>query len=281
MKKLLLILIVFGTLLCSCKEEKRIVEKINFERKEYQFSSEITEKLSKDTIYWKYQIAAFEYATKGDYRNALILWDTAIKTRIKEFTKKKTDSINDVYAKVKAIDYIVEEAKKSQVVIINEAHHNSFHRVFTRALLKKLFDNGYKNLGLEALSNGEYLDSMLNERKYPINSTGYYTKDPQFGNLVREALEIGYTLFAYESIESEGGSGREIEQAEMIKKQIADRPNEKFLIHCGFAHAFEGVYKAWEKTMAGRLAEYTGINPLTIDQVAYSEKSNPKYNLLY
>lgn len=30
--------------------------------------------------------------------------------------------------------------------------------------------------------------------------------------------------------------------------------------------------------MAGRLTEYTGINPLTINQVLYSEKSKPEYN---
>jgi hypothetical protein len=30
--------------------------------------------------------------------------------------------------------------------------------------------------------------------------------------------------------------------------------------------------------MAGRLTEYTGINPLTINQVMYSEKSNSKFN---
>ena len=30
--------------------------------------------------------------------------------------------------------------------------------------------------------------------------------------------------------------------------------------------------------MAGRLTEYTGINPLTINQVLYSERSKPKYN---
>ena len=63
-----------------------------------------------------------------------------------------------------------------------------------------------------------------------------------------------------------------------IKKVIDSKPNEKFLIHCGFDHALEGTHKSWEKAMAGRLTEYTGINPLTINQVVYSEKSKPEFN---
>ena len=264
-------------LLTSCKVEKRVIEKIDFET-EYKFSSEIEDKVAKDTVPWKYQFSAADYATKGDYKNALIQWDLAMKTREKSYTKTQIDSINQKYTKVKAADYIIEQSKKNQVVIINEAHHNSFHRVFTKSLLQKLFDNGYKNLGLEALGNGEYLDSTLNNRKYPILKTGHYIKDPQFGNLVRDALEIGYELFAYENMGKGGGKPREIEQARNIEKVINSKPNEKFLIHCGFDHALEGTLNSWEKAMAGRLTEYTRINPLTINQVVYSEKSDPKFN---
>jgi hypothetical protein len=226
---------------------------------------------------WKYQISASEYSKKGDYENALTHWDLAMRTREENFTETQIDSINKKYSKVKATDYIIEQAKKHQVVIINEAHHNSFHRVFTKSLLKELYDIGYKNLGLEALS---YKDSLLNIRKYPINKTGTYTNEPQFGNFVRTALEVGYKLFPYET-EDFGNStteSREIVQAKNIQNIIKSRPNEKFLIHCGFDHNLEGTHPSWENTMASRLTEFTGINPLTVNQVEYSEKSNPKYN---
>lgn len=264
-------------LLTSCEEKKRVVEKINFET-EYKFSSEIEDKVAKDTVPWKYQLSASDYATKGDYQNALMQWDLAMRAREKNFTKTQIDSINQKYTKVNAIDYIIESAKKNQILIINEAHHNSFHRVFTKSLLQKLFENGYKNLGLEALTNNDSLNLALNNRKYPIQKTGWYIKDPQFGNLVREALEIGYKLFAYEQTSGSNGKPREIEQAKNIQKFIEQSPNEKFLIHCGFDHALEGKHKSWEKAMAGRLTEYTGINPLTINQVMYSEKSKSEYN---
>lgn len=274
-KILLVNIILIG--FSSCKESKRVIEKIDFTT-EYKSSSEVQDKVAKDTVPWKYQLSASDYATKGDYKNALIQWDLAMGTREKNFTETQMDSINLKYSKVKAADYIIEQAKKNQVVIINEAHHNSFHRVFTKSLLQKLFDNGYKNLGLEALGNGEYLDSTLNSRKYPILKTGHYIKDPQFGNLVRDALEIGYNLFAYENMEKGSGKPREIEQAKNIERVMNSKPDEKFLIHCGFDHALEGTYKSWGKAMAGRLTEYTGINPLTINQVVYSEKSKPKFN---
>lgn len=279
-KKTLEILLVNIVLIgfSSCNESKRAIEKIDFTT-EYKFSSEIEDKVAKDTVSWKYQSSASDYAKKGDYKNALIHWDSAMGTREKNFSKTQIDSLHQKYSKVKATDYIIEQAEKHQVVIINEAHHNSFHRVFTKSLLQKLFDNGYKNLGLEALSNGENSDSLLNSRKYPVQETGWYIKDPQFGNLVRTALDIGYNVFPYETTSEEAnGELREIDQAKNIERVINSKPNEKFLIHCGFAHALEGNHEFWEKAMAGRLTEFTGIDPLTINQEVYSEKSHPKYN---
>lgn len=272
-----LILITILLLLISCKNEKRIIEKIEFNN-EYKFSSEIENKIKTDTTTWKYQISAADYASKGDYRNALKHWDLDGGNISKNYTQKQIDSIQSKYKIVSAIDYIEKQSKVNKIIIINEAHHNSSHRVFTKLLLQKLYNNGYKNLGLEALGNGKYLDSLLNERKYPIQKTGYYIKDPQFGNLVRDALEIGYDLFTYENMGKGNGKPREIEQAKNIKKVIDSKPNEKFLIHCGFDHALEGTHNYWEKAMAGRLMEYTGINPLTINQVIYSEKSKPEFN---
>lgn len=67
-------------------------------------------------------------------------------------------------------------------------------------------------------------------------------------------------------------------QAENIASVIHENPNTKILIHCGFAHAYEGNYEAWGKAMAGQLKELTGINPLTINQVKYSEHSKLVYN---
>ncbi|TLF44586.1 hypothetical protein [Maribacter aurantiacus] len=273
---LLLILFV------GCKKDNRTFEKITFENP-YLFSSEIKNDIENDTTPWKYQMSSQSFASKGDYQNALKHWDLAMGTSEKRYTEMQLDSIKKLYISessnvLDAVNYITESAKSNQVVIINEAHHNSSHRVFTKSLLKELFDIGYTNIGFETLGNGEYMDSLLMKRGYPTQETGYYTKDPQFGDLVRRALEIGFYIFPYEQTTDSDGKPREIEQAKNIQKEIQKRPNEKFLIHCGFDHVYEGVHDRWEKAMAARLKEYTGIDPLTIDQVKYSEKSLPELN---
>lgn len=268
--------IIGCAILSSCIVNKLHTEDIVF-KTEYKFSAEIERQVKQDTLPWKYQISAADYATKGDYKNALIHWDMAFTPGEKTYSPTQTDSITKKYTATNALDFIAAEATKHQVVIINEAHHNSYHRFFTRTLLKKLYDKGYRNLGLEALGNGTYTDSVLNQRKFPVLASGHYIKDPQFGNLVREALEMGYHVFAYEATSDANGKLREIEQARNIQKEMKARHGEKFLIHCGFDHALEGIHSSWEKAMAGRLAEYTGTDPLTIDQVLYSEKSKPGF----
>lgn len=275
--KNLFMLSTLALLSVSCTNNKKKFTSIEFKHN-YLFNSEIEHKVNTDTVAWKHQLSAADYASKGDYKNALIHWDTAFRTRVVNYTKEEQDSINQKYEVVSALDYIVEQAKKHTVVILNEAHHNSSHRVFTRTLLQNLYSEGYTNLGLEALGNGEYLDSLLNDRKYPVQSSGIYTSEPQFGNLIRTALSIGFHVFAYENMSLGQGKPREMEQAKNIQKWMDSKPNEKFLIHCGFAHAYEGIYSPWEKAMAGRLTEYTGINPFTINQTLYTEKSNSNFN---
>lgn len=64
---------------------------------------------------------------------------------------------------------------------------------------------------------------------------------------------------------------------------IKKNPNSKFLINCGWDHVIEGTSgnKNWKKAMAGRLKEYTNLHPLTIEQIAYSEKGDIKLLNLY
>ncbi|CAM1346264.1 hypothetical protein [Tenacibaculum crassostreae] len=271
-----LLLYLIALLFYHCKKQEKF-QAIEFSSP-YKFNHEIREKLAKDTLPWKFQIAASDYASKGNYKEALKMWDSVFPVRERNYSTLEIDSIQKTYTPYNAIDFITSEAKKTRLTIINEAHHSSLHRNFTKQLLQKLYNNGYKHLGLEALTNGNEKDTGLNTRKYPIQTSGYYTKDPEFGNLIREALKIGFHVFAYEQTTNKNGKEREIEQAKNIQKVLNQFPDDKFLIHCGFDHALEGSHRSWDKAMAERLKEYTNINPLTINQVLYSEKSNPNFN---
>ena len=245
----------------------------------YKFKEDISIKLEKDTVPWKYQSAAVDFSITGNYRKALQTWDM-------QGANKAILSANDslYFNKFKATnakDYIIKRSKKEKLIIINEAHNNSRHRVFTTSLLKDLYKNGYRYLGIEALA-----DSLINERKFPnLQSGSLYLHESQYANLIKKALDLGFTVFNYEYTYAKGKTGkdREIEQAENIAKIMKQNPKDKFLIHCGYDHLNEGIpgIKSWEKAMAGRLRDLTGVNPFTIDQIPCSEKGSVEFNNPY
>jgi len=267
------LLLALTTFACKPSQVPQKVESHSFP---YKFSSQIAEELETKTEPWKYQLAAWDYSYIGEYDKTLSTWDLDHPFPI-VFDQDKFERFREDYHPVNAIEYILKRADTAQVVIINEAHQQPRHRVFTTELLIQLYEKGYRYLGMETLDKQ---DGELNKRGYPIYQSGTYSMEPQFGNMIRKALEIGYTLFPYES--DGNGTEREIGQARNIETQIQKDPQGKYLIHCGFAHASEGEYKSWGKAMAGRLLEFTGINPLTINQTEFTEKSNKSFeNGLY
>jgi hypothetical protein len=276
MKKVSSFLLI-ALIMTSCKPAFEEVENDENFKNNYKFNSEI-ESIIKEASEPDYELAATYSAVKGNHKEALEYWDLVMLPKKETYTKKQSDSINEIYEIVQAKKYIIDQAKKNQIVILNEYHHNASHRVFTESLLLELYKNGYKNLFLEALSNGQYVDSLLNERKYPIQKSGFFTRNPQFGNLIRTALEIGFKVHPYETTQPQGGEIREIDQANNIHAIIKANPNEKYLIHCGLGHALEGKLSFFGGlSLAGRLRELTGIDPLTIDQVYYTEKSKVEF----
>ena len=244
---------------------------------DYKFSVDIENDTNQR---YGYQMKAWELSRINKHQKALLIWD---KDRNEKPPASHQDSI--LFTKLTPISankYIISLADSFQVIMLNEAHHNNFHRQFTLNLLKDLYEKGFRYIGFEALSQ---MDIPINTRKYPIQSSGFYTKTPTFGNLIRTALEIGFTVFGYECSTENNSKQREIEQAENIKKILDQNPKAKIIIHAGFDHIREDInFGSWEKAMAGRFKEFTGIDPLTIDQVQMSERSyqlkeNPYYRL--
>src|SRR5690606_27232652 len=173
----------------------------------YKFNEEI------DSLFLdkeQYSLAAWNYSFIGEYQKALEAYEKT--------SRKDNHSISDMevalllsdYSTRPAAEYIIERSKNERIIIINEAHHQPLHRVFTASLLLGLYESGFRYLGLEALAE----DSLLNIRKWPQVGDGYYTSEPQFGNLIREASRLGFTLFGYESPEK--GRERELGQAKNI-----------------------------------------------------------------
>ena len=248
-------------------------------KKVYKFSEDIEAKMEKDTVPWKTQVGATDYAISGNYKKALETWDKT-GSEIPSISAQDSAYFKE-FKPQDAKEYILNRSKKEKIIIINEAHNNSRHRVFTTSLLKGLYKNGYRFLGIEALS-----DTLINQRKFPVLESGsMYIHESQYSNLIKEALNIGFTLFNYEYkyVKGKTGKDREREQAENIAIVMAQNPNSKFLIHCGYDHLNEGIpgIKEWEKAMAARVNDLTGINPFTIDQIPGSEKGDLKFNSPY
>lgn len=226
------------------------------------------------------QYGAWAYSYIGKIKEANATW-----AYDRENPKAITAEEKEIFLNAKAVNaksHILDQSKNQDIIIINEAHHSPENRVFTESLLQGLYDNGYRYLGLEAIVNTIEFDSTLNERGYVTYNSGYYTKEPQFANMIQEARSIGFQLFGYESEGETNMKEREIFQAQNINDFMNKNNQGKYLIHCGFAHAAEGNYGgSWEKAMAQRLKELRGIDPYTINQNSYSETSSRNQEKAY
>ncbi|PHN07476.1 hypothetical protein [Flavilitoribacter nigricans] len=197
-----------------------------------------------------------------------------------------------------AISYLLERAENEQIIILNEAHHRPEHRVFASALLEGLAQRGYAYLGLEALTpnfddpEALGLDTSLNERGYPLNSryTGNYTREPQFGLFIRQAINNGFHLFGYERNPSFQEMIRDSAEALNVARILARDPDARILLYCGYAHLVESNAVDPESNygrsrwMASYLRELTGIDPLTVNQEILTDRSpaanSPYYPLI-
>lgn len=199
-----------------------------------------------------------------------------------------------------AIAAIVERARTTRIVILNETHDNPRDRAFVLAVAEALRPLGYSVYAAEALANwgsGEQVAARaaaLAERGYPLRGDGWYLTEPAFGSLVRGVLALGYRPQSYEYSPpadqatrlsqitmEERVALRERGQAENLARAIAAAgPDAKFLVHVGYTHATErpmpiGSEGKQQEWMAAQLARLTGIDPLTVDQADMSEFGQP------
>ena len=184
---------------------------------------------------------------------------------------------------VPAAAYIADRARDHRVVIVNERHHASSDRLLTLNLLDALAALGFRYLALEAFSP---VDNPTNERGYPIRQSGYYVNDVVFAELVRSAVDHGFEIVAYE-IEghqwqsdkdrgvTEGFTARRQywQGRNIVDRVFANDPDAKVLVHCGWGHVRESGSRNGPK-MAEVLARLTGLDPLTVDQIAYADRGD-------
>lgn len=206
------------------------------------------------------QYTSTYYSIVSDHSNALIAADA-------NASLPKEDSFDiEGFAESNAVEAIINLAKKTQIVMVNEAHHISQHRVLSIKLLEGLYSSGYRYLALEGLSHAvyPYTGPLLDEH-------GYYTKEPVFSLFIKTAEELGFEIISYD------GAGSTIEARERLSAEtlnsriFAKNSQAKVFIHVGYAHINE------ESWLAANLKTMLNIDPLTISQTKIREKSKATY----
>ena len=97
--------------------------------------------------------------------------------------------------------------------------------------------------------------------------------DRAFGNVVRDALRLGFTLVPYEGSakpETRAIGPREEFHARALAAALREAPGGRLFVHCGFAHSFKRAIGPGddERWMACRLWEKTGVEPFTVWQLS-------------
>jgi hypothetical protein len=175
----------------------------------------------------------------------------------------------DNFQPVSAISEILTRANDEKIIMINEAHHITQHRVLSIKLLEGLWNQGYKYFAVEALgeSGEEFVSS-----NFITSEAGYYTQDPIFVHLLIEAKRLGFKLISYDYGDQSSRLNREMSAGNnLVSKIFKEDPDAKVLIHCGYSHIKES--DGW---LAEILHKETGINPFTINQTHIVEQFSVK-----
>jgi hypothetical protein len=172
---------------------------------------------------------------------------------------------------VPAVAAVTELAQSAQVVLVNEAHHDAHTRELTLSLLPSLHRLGYRYFAVEALVESGV---SLQARGYPLSSSGTeYLREPIYGELVRTALALGYTVIAYDPAINDGRQREAVQARTIVDRIFADDPRAKLLVHAGYAHIDRAKGRLGNQTpMAAILAELTGAKLVSVDQTQFREQ---------
>ena len=178
------------------------------------------------------------------------------------------------------------------VVMANEAHNGLARSVRTRVIGARMIraanQAGVRRLAMEALP------WLAKDVPGPITAlpgdTGGYLAQPEMRAMIGTALDLGWTLWAYETqfevtpetdrdwlLSLEFTNRREREQAANLCKLLEVAPGEPMLVWCGNSHASKHTGSEWVP-MGWHFREMSSIDPFVIDQtvtVAWDGEPRP------
>lgn len=216
------------------------------------------------------------FAFAGDYRTALQYlvssYDSIDDATRRKIYKTATNLPDIVHADARK--YIRLAARNRRVVMINESFSKPLHRAFTAGLLEEFYQMGYRYLAMEMLNN------FANQRLSTVGMhSGYYVCEPVAGELMRKAIQLGYTLISYEDTAAavHNANQRDSAQAANLYNIVRSDSSAKILVHASYAHISKKQQPDGYIPMALAFWRLSGIEPLTIDQTDMTEESNFGY----
>jgi hypothetical protein len=176
------------------------------------------------------------------------------------------------------------------VVMANEAHNGLARCIRTREvgirMIRAAHEAGVRRLAMEALPWPSH-DTPGPILAIPFVPGGYLAQ-PDMQSLITTALELGWSLWAYEA-EPPGGTGqaemltreftnwRDRQQARNLCRVRAAAPAEPLLVWSGNGHACKQRDSEWVP-MGWHFRAMSGSDPFVIDQtvtVAFGSRSRP------
>jgi hypothetical protein len=210
---------------------------------------------------------------------------TGVKAPSEEDRAKARKVLNGASA-VPAIEALAARARGRQIVIINEAHHVSRHRAFTRQLGARLRRDGFAWFAAETFQRP--IDDLRSGVVF-THQMGNYSNDPIFAETVRSLREVGYRFVAYDYDETGRPFPTDLAQQlterdgraarHLVEKVFDKDPHARLLVHVGYSHLSKlpvPLNGHAVPTLATLLHEHTGFDPLCIDQITYTPASTPK-----
>jgi hypothetical protein len=155
-------------------------------------------------------------------------------------------------------------------------------------MIRAAHEAGVRRLAMEALT-WPAQDTPGPIRAIPAAVEGYLAQ-PDMQRMITTALDLGWSLWAYEAIieitadtdpaellSMEFTNWREREQAGNLRRVLAAAPAEPLLVWCGNGHASKEGDDEWVP-MGQHFRAHSGIDPFVIDQtvtVAFHGEPQP------
>jgi hypothetical protein len=178
---------------------------------------------------------------------------------------------------------------QAPVVMANEAHDGLTRCVRTREagvrMIQAAHETGVRRLAMEALP-WPAPDTPGPIRALPVTGMGYLGQ-PDMRRLIQTALDLGWSLWAYEAAldapapvrgTMERTNWREREQARNLCQLVAADPAEPLLVWCGNSHAAKraGGEGEWVP-MGWHFRAMSGIDQFVVSQtvtVAFRDRTS-------